>query len=67
MLVKCRKVGAIGIFYWVDFPDVNTKDEWYNKYSENWELWCFELMKGQSNGKKEKDQFTENHARCRTG
>ena len=41
MKVKCRKVGAIGIFYVVDFPDVNTKTEWYNKYSENWELFCF--------------------------
>ena len=43
MQVKCRRVGASGIFYWVEFPDVNTKEEWFNTYSENWELMCFDV------------------------
>jgi hypothetical protein len=41
MEVKCRKVGAIGIFYWVEF-DVSTKTDWFYTYSADWELMCFE-------------------------
>ena len=42
MKAKVRKRDAIGIFYWVDFPDVTTKNEWFDKYNEEWELWSFE-------------------------
>ena len=56
MQVKCRKAGAIqqnvmrssfdvfadGIFHWVDFPDVDTKEGWFAKYSDDYELFCFE-------------------------
>jgi len=42
MKVKCRKVNAIGIFYWMDFPLVHTKTEWFDLYCDNWEFYCFE-------------------------
>lgn len=41
MKVKCRKANAIGIFYWVDFP-VHSKEEWFDQFGQEWELWCFE-------------------------
>ena len=43
MKVNVRKRGAIGIFYWVEFPNVSTKDEWFKKHGEEWELYCFEV------------------------
>lgn len=47
MWVVVRKIGAIGIFYKVYFGDVTTKDEWFAKYSNEWELhhFCGEEVK----------------------
>ena len=42
MWVKSRKVGSIGIFSWMQFP-VQTKTEWFEKYSDLWELMCFDV------------------------
>lgn len=41
MWAYVRKVGAIGIFYAKYFPDVSTKDEWFEKYGDSWELHRF--------------------------
>lgn len=42
MLAYVRKHGSIGIFYWVQFPGVLTKDEWFEEYGDTWELHHFE-------------------------
>ena len=42
MKVCVRRVGAIGFFYWHDF-ECETRDEWFEKFSSEWELFCFEL------------------------
>ena len=42
VIAKVRQVNACGIFCWREFPDVNTKEEWFNIHSEFWELMCFE-------------------------
>ena len=41
MWAYVRKHGAIGMFYAHFFHNVSTKDEWFNTYSEEWELHHF--------------------------
>lgn len=41
MIAYVRKVGAIGIFYAVNFPNIHTKDQWFAKCSNEWELHHF--------------------------
>ena len=41
MWAYVRKHGAIGIFYAQFFPNVCTKDEWFDTYSGEWELYHF--------------------------
>ena len=41
MWAYVRKVGSIGVFYAVHFSDISTQDEWFDKYSDKWELHHF--------------------------
>lgn len=41
MWAYVRKHGAIGQFYAKFFPGVSTKDEWFDTYSKEWELYHF--------------------------
>ena len=40
VIAKVRKVGAIGRFYPQEF-EADSKDDWFEKYSEKWELHHF--------------------------
>jgi hypothetical protein len=41
MWAYVRKRGAIGQFYSMFFEGVSSKAEWFDKYSDEWELYHF--------------------------